>query len=66
MPLTELKVRNAKPKEKPYKLLDDRGLYLLVSPSGSRLWLLRYTLHGRENMHGLGAYPDVSLARARE
>jgi integrase len=66
MPLTELQVRNAKPRQKPYKLLDDRGLYLLITPSGSRLWRLRFTLHGRENMHSLGAYPDVSLARARE
>jgi integrase len=66
MVLTELKVRNAKPQHKPYKLIDDRGLYALITPTGSKLWRLRYTLHGRENMLGLGAYPDVSLSRARE
>lgn len=64
--LTDVAIQRAKAKEKPYKLKDERGLYLLVTPAGAKLWRLRYTLHGRENMHGLGAYPDVSLAKARE
>ncbi len=66
MALSELKVRNAKAKLRPYKLFDDRGLYLLVTPTGSKLWRLRFTINGRENMHSLGPYPDVTLARARD
>lgn len=65
-PLTEVSVRNAKPKEKPYKLKDERGLYLLIQPAGGRLWRLRFSLHGKESMVSLGSYPDVSLKDARE
>ena len=64
--LNEARIRAAKPKEKPYKLRDGRGLYLLVTPTGARLWRLRYRHSGRENMVSLGAYPDVSLKSARE
>jgi integrase len=64
--LSETKVRGAKPRERPYKLFDERGLYLLVTPTGGRLWRLRYRLGGREKLISLGAYPDVPLKRARE
>jgi len=64
--LTEARIRAAKPQHKPYKLRDSRGLYLLVTPPGGRLWRLRYRLAGRESMVGLGAYPDIPLATARE
>lgn len=64
--LTELSVRAAKRKEKPYKLFDERGMYLLVSVSGARLWRLKYRQDGVERTLALGAYPDVSLKRARE
>lgn len=64
--LTEAAVRTARPQGKPYKLKDDRGLYLLVQPAGARLWRLRFSLHGRESMVSLGSYPDVSLKDARE
>ena len=64
--LTEARIRAAKPQQKPYKLRDSRGLYLLVTPPGGRLWRLRYRLAGRESMVGLGAYPDIPLATARE
>lgn len=64
--LTVAEIEGAKPREKPYKLKDEKGLYLLVNPSGSRLWRLRYRHAGRESMLGLGAYPDVSLKAARE
>ena len=60
------KVRGAKPRERPYKLFDERGLFLLVTPTGGRLWRLKYRLHGRENLISLGVYPDVTLKRARE
>lgn len=63
--LKSLAVENAKPREKLYKLTDGRGLYLLVQPTGSRLWRFRYSFVGKQNMLSLGAFPDVSLASAR-
>ncbi|PWT85904.1 MAG: integrase [Acidobacteria bacterium] len=64
--LNDTTVRSAKAKEKPYKLFDQRGLFLLVMPSGGRLWRLKYRVYGREKLISLGAYPDVALKRARE
>src|SRR5256886_10454994 len=64
--LSDTRVRGAKPRERPYKLFDERGLYLLVTPTGGRLWRLRYRMGGRENLISLGTYPDVPLKRARE
>ncbi|MDE2251623.1 MAG: DUF4102 domain-containing protein [Gammaproteobacteria bacterium] len=66
MPLTESQIRAAKPREKPYKLTDGQGLVLLVSPTGARLWRLRYTFAGREGMISVGTYPATSLKEARE
>lgn len=57
--------RNAKPKAKPYKVGDSQGLYLLVNPVGSKLWRVKYRLHGVERKLALGAYPNISLAGAR-
>ena len=64
--LTDVAVRNAKPKEKPFKLADERALYLLVMPTGGKLWRLDYRFGNKRKTIALGAYPDVSLARARE
>ena len=64
--LTNTQIRGARPREKPYKLFDERGLYLLVHPKGGRWWRFRYRLRGREKLLSLGTYPDVSLKRARE
>ncbi len=66
MPLTDFAVRQAKPKDKPYKLADGGGMYLYVQPSGGRLWRLKYRVDGREKVLALGIYPDVSLADARD
>ncbi|MEO8803140.1 MAG: integrase arm-type DNA-binding domain-containing protein, partial [Rudaea sp.] len=63
--LTDIQIRNSKPKATPYKLADGRGLYLLVQPTGSRHWRFRYRMGGRENMFAIGAYPEVNLAAAR-
>jgi len=63
--LPEVSVRNAKGKEKPYKLGDGGGLYLLVNPNSSKYWRLKYTLHGKEKVMALGVYPDVTMAEAR-
>lgn len=66
MPLTDLQCRSAKPREKPYKLGDSLGLFLLVQPTGGKLWRLKYRIAGREKKLGLGTYPEVSLSDARK
>jgi integrase len=66
VPLTDAAIRAAKAKHKPYKLFDERGLFLLVTPTGSRLWRLKYYVSGREKLLSLGDYRDVPLKRARE
>jgi integrase len=66
MPLTDLEVRKAKPQAKAVRFFDGAGLYLEVSPAGGKLWRLKYRFAGKERKLAFGAYPDVSLARARE
>ncbi len=66
MPLTDIAVRNAPPRDRPYKLSDGQGLALLINPTGSRWWRLRYSFGGREKMLALGVYPAVSLKDARD
>jgi len=66
MPLSDVQIRNLKPREKPYKVSDFEGLYLLVTPAGSKLWNIKYRLHGKEKKLSLGAYPAISLAQARK
>jgi integrase len=66
MRLTDTAIRNAKPKGKSYKLADGFGLYLLVNPTGSRLWRMKYRIEGREKLLSIGSYPAVPLAKARE
>ena len=65
MELTDTAIRRSRPTEKPYKLADGKGLYLLVNPSGSKLWRWKYRHEGKEKLMPFGAYPDVSLADAR-
>lgn len=66
MALTDTTIRNAKPAEKPLKLFDGGGLFLLVAPTGGKLWRLKYRFDGKEKLLALGAYPDVGLKKARE
>lgn len=66
MALTVVQVKTAKPKEKPYKMADERGLYLLVNPNGSKLWKLKYRFAGIEKKLSLGAFPTVTLSDARD
>ncbi len=66
VPLSDAKVRNAKPRTKPYKIADGEGLFLLITPSGSKYWRLKYFLAGKEKVLALGVYPEISLADARE
>lgn len=63
--LTDATIRNAKPKARQYKLADGKGLFLLVTPSGGKLWKLKFRAAGKEKQLALGAYPAVSLQDAR-
>lgn len=65
LPLSEMKVRNAKPKSKDYKIFDGGGLFLLITPSGGKLWRLRYFFNKKEKKIALGSYPEISLLDAR-
>ncbi|MBJ7440812.1 MAG: tyrosine-type recombinase/integrase [Sphingopyxis sp.] len=65
MVLTDTAIRNAKPADKPYKVTDSQGLYLLVNPRGSKLWRIKYRIDGVERKLSLGAYPEITLAEAR-
>lgn len=66
MPLTNLTIKNANAADKAYKLFDKHGLYLLVAPSGGKLWRYKYRFADREKMLCLGQYPAMGLVEARE
>ena len=66
MALSDTAVRAIKPGDKPFKIHDRSGLFLLVNPNGSKLWRWRYRFEGKEKLMALGEYPVVSLAEARE
>lgn len=65
MSLTDAKIKNAKAGDKPFKLYDRDGLFLLVNPSGSKLWRFKFRLNRVEGVCSLGRYPNVSLKDAR-
>lgn len=65
MPLSDVAIRTAKPREKPYKLADGGGMYLEISPSGGKWWRLKYRFDGKEKRLSLGTYPEVGLKEAR-
>ncbi len=66
MALSDTAIKNAKPGAKPIKLSDEKGLYLLIPPSGGKWWRLKYRVDGKEKLLSLGTYPEVSLKDARE
>jgi integrase len=65
MPLTDMKVSKAKPREKLTTLFDGGGLYLLVTPTGGKLWRFKYRYDDKEKLLAFGSYPEISLAEAR-
>jgi integrase len=65
MALSDTALRNAKPTEKAYKLYDEKGLYLIVNPSGGKWWRLKYRFNDKEKTLSVGTYPEISLASAR-
>jgi integrase len=74
MALSDIKIKALKPgikldgtaTSKPYKVTDEKGLYLEVKPTGSKLWRFKYRFAGKEKLLSVGIYPDVSLKQARE
>lgn len=66
MPLSNLTIQRARPSSTAYKLFDEKGLFLLVEPRGSKLWRFKYRFAGKEKLLSLGSYPEVGLASARE
>jgi hypothetical protein len=65
MPLTNPACQNAKPKQRAYKLFDEKGLYLEVAPSGGKWWRIKYRFADKEKRLSVGVYPEVSLKAAR-
>src|SRR5450755_4744366 len=66
MALSDAKVRNAKHKAKPYKITDGEGMFLLLTPSGSKYWRFKYHYGSKEKLLAFGVFPEVSLGDARE
>ena len=64
--LTDIQIKNTKPKEKPFRVAAGRGLFLLVKPDASKHWVFRYQFEGKENNLSFGRYPEISLANAEK
>ncbi|WP_245911069.1 Arm DNA-binding domain-containing protein [Neisseria iguanae] len=65
MPFNDRQIKNAKPKDKPYKLADGKGLFLLITPAGGKLWRLKYCFDSKEKLLSIGKYPAIALVEAR-
>lgn len=66
MALTDTQIRQAKPREKAYRLSDAKGLYLEVTTAGSKCWRFKYRFAGKEKRLSMGMYPRVTLKDARK
>ncbi len=66
MALTDTTIRNTKAREKPFKLADEKGLFLHITPTGAKRWRIKYRIDGKEKLLSCGVYPDTTLAKARE
>ena len=66
MLLNDLKIKNARPRSKQYKLTDGDGLCVVIRPNGTKLWHFRFRLNDKENVYSIGSYPEISLSEARE
>jgi hypothetical protein len=65
MALTDTVIRNAKPDGKPFKMADEKGMFLYVAPTGGKLWRLKYHFDSKEKTALARGYPDISLKEAR-
>lgn len=66
MPLTDIKVKNAKPLDKEYKLTDGFGMFLRVTPKDSKYWQMAYRFEGKQKIFSIGVCPAISLTDARQ
>ena len=66
MSLSDTAIRKAKPTNKAFKMYDELGLFIQITPSGGRWWRFKYRFDGKENLLSLGIYPEISLKMARE
>jgi integrase len=66
MPITDIIARNAKPKNKAYKVTDEKSLYLYIKPNGSKYWRYKYYFAGKEKLLPIGVYPEITLKEARD
>ena len=66
IPLSDMKVQKAKPKDKPVTLFDGGGLFLMVTPTGGKLWRFKYRFEGKAKLLALGSYPEISLLNVRQ
>lgn len=66
MAITNVAIKNANPREKTYRLYDEKGLYLEVTPKGAKLWRWKYRFHSKEKRLAIGPYPEIGLQPARE
>ena len=66
MPLSQVKCKNAKPKPRTYRLFDEKGLYLEITPKGQKWWRFKYRFNGKEKRISLGVFPEVGLKEARD
>ena len=64
MATTDIAIKKAKPKEKQYRIYDEKGLYCVITPSGGKLWRLKYRVNGREKTLSIGKYPEKTLSEA--
>lgn len=62
--LTDAQVRKIKPLEKKTKYVDEKGMYLEVTPSGGMHWRMKFRLNSKENIFSIGTYPETTLAQA--
>lgn len=65
MSLSDTAIKNARGRDKPFKLYDAGGLYLIVPPTGGKWWRFKYRMDGKEKLLSFGTYPDVGLKEAR-
>ena len=66
MPLSDTAIKAAKPKDKPYKLYDEQGLFIIIAANGGKWWRLKYFFNNKEKNMSLGTYPAISLKQARK
>ncbi len=66
MALTDTKIKQSQPRDKPYRLSDSEGLYIEIQPNGSKYWRLKYRFARKEKRLALGVYPKVTLKQARK